>query len=268
MPSSLLDGSRRIYEEPALYDLAFGFRDIAQECDGLLALAHHHGIRLPRSVLEMACGPAHHLREFARRGIEAVGLDLSADMLRYARALCTRDGVRVQLRRGDMRKFRLRRPVDLALCLFDSFTHCTSDDDGVNALRSAARALRTGGLLLLELTHPADHFAPAHGRTLGRWVERHPEVVVKARYDTSHRDAVEETYVATLTIDAAYRDGRPGRRLVSRQLHRMWLRSAIANIAARSGAMQVVGWYCDLASRVPLSMRLDAWRMVAVLRRR
>jgi hypothetical protein len=48
----------------------------------------------------------------------------------------------------------------------------------------------------------------------------------------------------------------------------MWLRSAIANAAARSGMLEVDGWYGDLESRVPLSMKLEAWRMVAVLRRR
>ena len=92
-------------------------------------------------------------------------------------------------------------------------------------------------------------------------------MVVSARYDTSAHDAIAETYRATLTIEAAYRDGRAKRRIVSEQLHRMWLRSSVANIAARSGVLDVVGWYGDLESRVGLSMKLEAWRMVAVLRR-
>ncbi len=267
MPSSHPKSGRRIYENPRLYDLAFSFRDIPEECDGILALARRHGVAKPRSVLELACGPAHHLREFARRGLAASGVDLSADMLEYAKALCARDGVDVTLRRGDMRRFRTRVPVDLVVCLFDSFTHCTTDEDGVRALRSAGASLRKGGVLLLELTHPADYFEPDHGRTLPAWTERHADVVVNARYDTSKRDAVDETYLATLSIEALYRDGRPKRRLVSRQLHRMWLRSAVANVAARSGAFAIAGWYGDLESRVPLSMRLPSWRMVVVMRR-
>ena len=268
MPSSRPENGERIYEDPRLYDLAFSFRDIPGECGGLLALAARHGVREPRAVIELACGPGHHLREFVRRGLTAWGIDISPDMLAYAKHLCERDGVSVRFRRGDMRRFSLPKRADLALCMFDSFAHCTTDDDGVRALRSAAACLRRGGLLLIELSHPADYFDPEHGRTLGRWVERHDDVVVRARYDVSRQDAVEETYVATVTIDAAFRDGRPRRRIVSRQLHRMWLKSGIANIAARSGVFDAVGWYGDLATGVPLSMRLSAWRMVVVLRRR
>ena len=257
-----------IYDNPRLYDLAFSFRDIAEECDGVLALARAHGVAKPRHVVELCCGPAHHLREFAKRGLIATGVDLSRDMLGYARGLCRDEGVAVNFKRADMRRYRLGERADLALCLFDSFTHMTSDADGVAALRATAAALARGGLMILELTHPADYFDPGHGRTLGKWTERHGGVTVRARYDTSKRDAVDETYVATLTVDATFRDGRPRKRIVSSQVHRMWLHSAIANIAARSGVFDVAGWYGDLSSRVPLTMKLESWRMVVVLAKR
>jgi len=257
-----------IYEEPRLYDLAFSFRDIPEECDGLLALARAHGVIKPKRVLEIACGPGHHLREFAKRGIDAVGIDLNAAMLGYAKRLAKLDGLGVELRRADMRSFRLTKRADIAMCLFDSFAHCTSDEDGIAALRSTGTAVRRGGLLVLELTHPADYFDPGHGRTLGHWTQRHPGVVLDARYDTSARDAVAETYRATLTIEAKYADARRSRRIVGKQLHRMWLRGSVSNIAARSGAFDVVGWYGDLDVGVPFTMKMDSWRMVVVMRRR
>ena len=262
------DPSGRIYENPRLYDLAFSFRDIAEECDGVLALARTHGVARPKRVLELACGPGHHLRELAKRGLDAVGIDLNDAMLAYGRRLARLDAVAVQFRHGDMRSFRLSKRVDIAMCLFDSFAHCTSDEDGVAALRSAGGALRRGGLFMLELTHPADYFDPDHGRTLGRWTQRHPGVVVEARYDTSARDAVAETYRATLVIEAKYADRRASRKIVSKQLHRMWLRGSVSNIAARSGMFDIVGWYGDLDVRVPFAMKMDSWRMVVVMRRR
>jgi SAM-dependent methyltransferase len=268
VPSSAREQRHTIYENPRLYDLAFSFRDIPKECEGLLSLARDNGLKEPRSVVELACGPAHHLREFARRGLKTFGVDVSPDMLGYAKSLCERDRSKVRLLRSDMRRYRLPQRVDLALCLFDSFTHCTSDADGIAALQATAAALTSRGLLILELSHPADYFDPDHGRTLRRWTERHADVVVKARFDVDARDAVDETYVATMTIDAKYRDARPSRKIVSRQLHRMWLRSAISNIAARSGAFDIAGWYGDLTSRTALSMKLESWRMVVVLRRR
>jgi SAM-dependent methyltransferase len=257
-----------LYENPRLYDLAFSFRDIREECDGLLALARTYGLRAPRSVVEIACGPAHHLRELARRGIVTFGVDRSREMIGYAKSLAERDGVKILFRHSDMRSFRLPMRVDLALCLFDSFTHCLTDEDAVAALRSTAAALKPKGLLVLELAHPADYFSGSIKRTLTHWTQRHPDVVVRARFDSSERDAITETYIATMTIDARYRDGRAARRVRSRQLHRMWLRSAVANAAARSQEFDVVGWHGDVATRVPLTMKLQSWRMVAVLRRR
>jgi SAM-dependent methyltransferase len=267
VPSSRPDRDRRIYQNPRLYDLAFAFRDVQKECDGLLALSKVHGLGKPRGVVELACGPAHHLREFARRGIAGWGVDVSPDMLGYAKELCARDGVKVGFQRADMRSYALKRRVDLALCLFDSFTHCTTDADGIAALQATGAALRRGGLLIIEVTHPADYFDSNDRRTLSRWSQRYPDVSVTSRYGVAHRDAVAETYIATLTIEARFRDGRPARKIVSRQQHRMWVRSGISNIAARSGMFEVAGWCGDLETRVPLSMKRQSWRMVAILRR-
>src|SRR5258708_7119438 len=131
-----------MYRNPLLYDIAFGFRDIRGECNGLLELAARYGAAHPKRVLELACGPAHHLRELARRGLKCYGLDINKEMLSYARALCRRDGVKVTLRRGDMRAFHLSQRFDLVLCLFDSFAQCTTERDAIATLRSSAAVLR------------------------------------------------------------------------------------------------------------------------------
>ncbi len=260
--------SHALYENPRLYDLAFGFRQIPAECRGLLSLAAHHGVSKPTSIADIACGPAHHLREYARLGLKAFGVDLNRDMLAYARYLSTKERLRIRLKRADMRDFRLQQEVDIAQCLFDSFSHCTTDDDAIATLRCAARALRKGGLLLLELTHPADFFSSTSKRTVGRWSQRYTDVTVRTRFLTTDIDPIAETYVKSMTIDAKYNDGRPSKHIVDRQMHRMWLRSGISHVAAASGAFDVLAWYGDLSPRVPLSVRMSSWRMVTVLRRR
>jgi SAM-dependent methyltransferase len=281
MPSSSHKQSRRIsaralpsrsshalYENPRLYDLAFGFRQIPAECRGLLSLAAHHGISKPSSIADIACGPAHHLREYARLGLKAFGIDLNRDMLAYARYLSKKERLHIRLKRADMRDFRLQEKVDIAQCLFDSFSHCTTDGDAVATLRCAAGALRKGGILLLELTHPADFFTTTSKRTVGRWSQRYPDVTVRTRFLTTDIDPIAETYVKSMTIDAKYKDGRPSKHIVDRQMHRMWLRSGISHVAAASGVFDVLAWYGDLSPRVPLSVRVSSWRMVTVLRRR
>jgi SAM-dependent methyltransferase len=260
--------SHALYENPRIYDLGFGFRDIPRECDGLLAIAARHGVKAPRRVVDIACGPAHHLREYSRRGLEALGVDVNAEMIAYARHLNRQAHLAVRLRKADMRRFRLPARVDIAQCLFDSFSHCMTDADAVATLRCAAAALRPGGIMILELTHPADYFERDEKRTVGRWIQRYDDVTVKTRFQTTAIDPVEETYVKSMVIDAAYRVGRETKRIVDRQLHRMWLRGGFRNVVALSGAFEIVGWYGDLTPRIPLSMRPASWRMVVALRRR
>ena len=259
---------RTLFEHPRLYDLAFGFRDFVEQTGGLLALASRYGVRAPKSALELCCGPAHHLRELAQRGLRTFGVDHNREMLAYARSLCKRDRVDVRLIRADMRTFSLPQRVDLAYCLFDSFCHNTTDADAIATLRSTAAALRRGGLFIAELTHPADFFAGIRSRSLSRWTQRFPDVTIATRFAHTNVDPIEETFEPSIEIDARYRDGRRPVRIVDRLQYRIWMRSGLRLAAAASGQFDIVGWHGDLTPDVPLSMRDEAWQMVVVMRRR
>jgi SAM-dependent methyltransferase len=258
---------RTLFEHPRLYDLAFGFRDFAQQCDGLLALARRYG-RDPSSAVELCCGQAHHLRELASRGLRAYGIDRNREMLAYARSLCKRDDVDVSLSCADIRSFELPQRVDLAYCLFDSFCHCTTDEDAIAALRATGAALKRGGVFIVELTHPADFFAGIRSRSLGRWTTRYPDVVITTRFAHTDINPVNETFVPSITIDARYRDGKRRTRIVDRLDYRIWLPSGLRHVAAASGCFDIVGWHGDLTPRVPLDMSEASWQMIVVMRKR
>ena len=271
-----------LFEHPRLYDLAFGFRNVAEQCDGLVALAERYGDRAPRSAVELCCGQANHLRELARRGLRTYGIDSNRDMLAYARSLdapalksagllrggagLLRGGAGLQC--ADIRTFTLPERVDLAYCLFDSFCHCTTDADAIATLRSTGKALRRGGVFIVELTHPADFFAGIRSRSLSRWTQRYPDVVISTRFAHTRIDPVNETFVPSITIDARYTDGRPPARIVDEFAYRMWMPSALRHVAAASGCFDIVGWHGDLTPVVPFDMTEDSWQMVVVMRRR
>lgn len=262
-----------MYRRPYLYDLAFGFRDIPAECKALLTLSDRYGVAKPRSVLELACGPAHHLRELSRKGLRCVGLDINAEMLAYARALCKRDGVRVTLRRADMRTFAVERRFDLVLCLFDSFAQCVTDRDGIETLHHAGVALRKGGLAFVEFTHPADYFHKGRTRTSERWTQGRGDERVRARFSLTRFDPIAETFVASLVIEPQHRHGqnsagRKPARLAMRWPQHMWLRGGVQYVVEASGCFDIVGWHGDIDPILPLDMSERSWRMIAVLRKR
>ncbi len=134
-----------------LYD-AFPF---AADLPLYLELAAAEGGR----VLELACGSGRVLVPLARAGHHVAGLDASPHMLALARDKLAAAGpevaARARLVRGDMRAFALDGPFDLAVIAVKSFAYLVDRPDQLRTLRAVAAHLRPGGLLALDLLHPA-----------------------------------------------------------------------------------------------------------------
>ncbi len=105
-----------------------------------------------RRVLEVGCGAAAGARWLATRGAEVVGLDLSAGMLRHARAGAARTGVRVPLLQADATRLPLRDGTfDLAFTAFGAIPFVA---DSAAVMREVYRVLRPGGRWVFSVTHP------------------------------------------------------------------------------------------------------------------
>ena len=55
-----------------------------------------------KRVLELGCGGAQNSIAFAKQGATAIGVDFSAEQLAFARRLCERENVKVELHQGDV----------------------------------------------------------------------------------------------------------------------------------------------------------------------
>ncbi|MEV4347540.1 class I SAM-dependent methyltransferase [Actinoplanes sp. NPDC049596] len=104
-------------------------------------------------MLELAAGPADHAREFARRGIPATALDLSAAMCASARTRAT--GLPLQVVQADMTDFDLPHRFDLALLMLDSAALLLTDEAMTGFLTRTAEHLAPAGLLIVDLAAPA-----------------------------------------------------------------------------------------------------------------
>ena len=157
----------RIYSMPALYDLAFGYRNFEHEVDFLL-YAHEQFTGTPAtSVLELAAGPARHSIEalLLDNGSinRATALDSSPEMVQYGKDLASQQlGEAIssfQYLEGDMRKFHVPQALDTAWILLGSLQHMTTNDDVLACFRNVHRALNQRGTLILELPHPRETFS-------------------------------------------------------------------------------------------------------------
>lgn len=149
----LLAGSRAHYEDPAYYTQAYGERQ--QDVDYYVRHAIKHGGK----VLELGCGNGRIALPLARAGVEVVGVDASAAMLRDLRKVLRQEPDEVQqrltLQRGDMRKVRLGRRFDLVFCAFNTALHLYTRQDVEQFLACARAHLRPGGELVVDLSMPS-----------------------------------------------------------------------------------------------------------------
>lgn len=160
--------SNRIYSNPPLYDLAFGYRDYDKEVDFLLKMHKEATGEDATRILELGAGPARHSQAAlkAHENIKNVTcIDLSPEMIVYAKELAlrelnekTRDKIKFVL--GDMRRFeRLQEQADTAWILLGSLQHLTENSDVIECFQSVQQSLTEEGTLIVELPHPRELFA-------------------------------------------------------------------------------------------------------------
>ncbi|MEG6616023.1 class I SAM-dependent methyltransferase [Peptococcaceae bacterium 1198_IL3148] len=105
------------------------------------------------SVLDLACGSGNYSLEFARWGLDVVGVDFEEAMVRLAKQKAVNAGIeQVNFLVGDMRDLSdLQQPFDAIICIGNSLVHLLTDDDLNKALHEMNRLLKPNGLLILQI---------------------------------------------------------------------------------------------------------------------
>ena len=254
-----------IYDEPEFYEAACAYRDVPAEVDALLRWSgKHHGpdSGLPRSVLELAAGPAEHARNLARRGLEATALDLSPAMCERARDLAAAGGTRLTVVQGDMRDFSLPGRFDLAITMLNSLCHLLVLDDMLRHLAAVGRHLDRDGLYIMELAHPADFFG-AERRTSSEWSSETGDGTVSVRWGAQDQiDPVTQVTREHVTV-TYHRRGGPVRTVTDVVPNRFWTATELT-AASRLAGFTVAASYGDFDTDLPVDAA-DAWRMILVL---
>jgi daunosaminyl-N,N-dimethyltransferase/N-dimethyltransferase len=140
-----------------LYDLIYEWKPYADEAARLRGLLHAADVADGARVLEAACGTGRYL-EHLRAWFDVSGFDLHDEMLDVARA-CVAG---VPLFRADMADFEVERPFDALLCLFSSIGYLEGAERLAAAAACFARALRPGGLLVVEPWIAPDDYHPGY----------------------------------------------------------------------------------------------------------
>src|SRR3954451_22658218 len=129
-------------------DVAHYGPDIGTEADFRLL-----GDLKGKRVLELGCGGAQCSIAFAKQGATAIGIDYSSEQLAFARRLCDREAVKVELRQGDLADLAFLRGESVDL-VFSAYAFGYVEDLN-RVFRQVHRVLKSHAPLVFSLPHPA-----------------------------------------------------------------------------------------------------------------
>jgi SAM-dependent methyltransferase len=251
------------YDLPQFYELS-----VADETPGEVQLVQQaiqrYATGRVRTILEPACGTGRLAIALAKDKFRVTASDLNPTMLSYARQQAELAQVRVSWQQADMTQIKLSTPVDLAVCLLDSFRHLLSEDAALQHLQSMATAVRPGGLYLLGL-----HLLPldASLECTERWTNQSG----RTRVTTTLRvlNASRRTRLERIRISLLIRQGQTIRRVRDEFDLRLYTAKQLRELLAKVPAWElaaVTDYWHDLDQLYPLDDSMSD--TVLVLKRR
>lgn len=202
------------------------YRDRLKDVAFYIAAARAHG-----SALVIGCGSGRVLRELTRYHVDAVGIDVSVEMLRNA---VERDaGMRVFA--GDMRTFVLRKRVAAALMPFNTLYYNLSLPDACATLKSIRSSLVSDGVVYADFfrvtsASKADHTGGARVRVVST---RNGRVQLREQCTFDDREQRLDCCVSLTYMDHAIKP------VLVRKLLRWYTTGELHEISARAGFSSV-----------------------------
>ncbi len=118
-----------------------------REVEGIVKLL---GLPSGQAILDLCCGHGRHTVSLAKRGYQMTGQDLSTVFLQHAQATSEAQVVPVQWVQSDMRNIPFEGEFDAVINIFTAFGYLESEEEDQQVLHQIHKALKPGGLFLLE----------------------------------------------------------------------------------------------------------------------
>lgn len=132
------------------YELVYRERDESEAERVIDLILEHVPLSAGSRILDVGCGRGRHSVEFARRGFDVTGLDLSERSLEAARRRAGNEGVDIRFVQGDMRDPVETGAFDLVVNLFTAFGYFEKAAEHQRAVDAMAAALKPGGVLVQD----------------------------------------------------------------------------------------------------------------------
>ncbi|MCX7834190.1 MAG: class I SAM-dependent methyltransferase [Ignavibacteria bacterium] len=125
------------------------------------------------TLLDICCGAGRHSLEFARRGYDVTGFDISPFMISKAKLALKSNkeiGLKIKFLIMDMRNFNFDNSFDIAVNIFSSFGYFTDDDENFSLFQNVKSSLKKNGYFIFDFLnryYVIKYLVPITKTTLG-----------------------------------------------------------------------------------------------------
>ena len=109
---------------------------------------------MPQTVCELGCGTGKMTTLLAQKGLDVIGIDLSAEMLMMAQDYAFEQDVDILYLLQDMSRFELGEPVDFICSFCDSMNYLLEEADLLESFMRVKRFLKPSGLFIFDMNTP------------------------------------------------------------------------------------------------------------------
>jgi SAM-dependent methyltransferase len=128
-------------------------RDEREATDLINLIQRSINVEYGGKVLDVCCGSGRHSIEFAKRGFDVMGFDLSEYLIGQAKKMkdeLTEKNLRLKFFIKDMRKFNFGKSIDVAINIFSSFGYFESDPENFKVFKNVHSSLKKNGYFVFD----------------------------------------------------------------------------------------------------------------------
>jgi len=189
----------QIYNQPKYYEIAFSFADAKKQVKLFEKFINKYSKIPVKRVLDIACGPALQLREFAKHKYIATGIDSNPQMINYLRKISREEKIKISTIKANMNQFRLARKVDFAYIMMGSIMYTKNSQFFLFHLDSVANSLNTGGLYLIE--NLTMNWSDPKLLKSQSWTARDQGIKVKTTYKITLKNSLTQLVVQDIIME-------------------------------------------------------------------
>jgi SAM-dependent methyltransferase len=133
------------------YDQFYKEKNYQSECDLIEACLSKYSNGSAHTILDLGCGTGNHTIPMAKRGYRMTGVDLSDDMLSFAREKTITEMVTPEFIQNDIRTLNLNQQFDVVLMMFAVLGYQLTNEDVISSLKVVRKHLNLNGLFIFDV---------------------------------------------------------------------------------------------------------------------